>query len=179
MPVERVIPARALPPLTGAKLPRRIIVHWTAGSYNPTTHDLACYHWLIDGTGHAIRGKYPIGQYGPPNHTRMLNTGSVGLSMCAMGGARERPFQAGQWPLNVLQWERCAQAAAEILHAYALPLSERTCLMHSEAWRVYRRPQLGKWDVNVVPFQRDLPPAEVHALFRRKVAWYLDRLEEE
>lgn len=173
MPVERVIPRFDLP--RGRGKVYRVVVHWTAGAYKPSEYDRRHYHFLIDGHGRAVLGARRPGEYLP--HTRMLNTGSVGLALCGMGGARERPFYAGAWPITHLQWERAAQAAAEIIAAYDLALTERTCLFHSEVWRVYRRPQIGKWDINALPFEPGLTPAEVHAQFRRKVRWFLDRMD--
>lgn len=183
---KRVIPAAWLTP---AKV-QRVICHWTAGSYHVTSHDRACYHVLLCderalGRGadvRAVRGTRPPagndstrdGDYAA--HTRNLNTGSFGLSVACMAEAQPRgPF--GPYPLTHLLWERLAQAAAEVLAAYDLELSERTCLFHSEVEQVYNISQAGKWDIDVLPFQRDLSPAEVHAQFRRKVAWYLREMQ--
>lgn len=176
MSVARVIPVSALPKLPGRKV-SRVIMHWTAGGYTPNAIDRAHYHFLIDGQGEVVIGPRKPGLYLP--HTRMLNTGSVGLAICAMRGARQVPFHAGEQPLTHLQWERACQAAAEILHAYGLELSERTLLCHSEVTRVYGRRQLGKWDVDRLAFDPVLKPGAVHANMRRKAEWYLKRLEKQ
>ena len=168
---ERVVPEAWLP--YGRNVVR-VVLHWTAGAYTPSALDRAHYHFLVNGEGQAVRGIRGPGLYLP--HTRNLNTGSVGLSICAMAGAVERPFKSGPAPLTNLQWERACQAAAEILHAYGLPVSERTILCHSEVTRVYGKVQRGKWDIDVLPFARELTAPEVHSQMRRKVAWYLDRL---
>lgn len=182
MPVDRVIPEAWL---TKAKV-QRVICHWTAGSYHVTPHDRACYHVILcdeqamgRGTDvRAVRGTRPPagndstqdGDYAA--HCRGLNTGSFGLSVACMRDAQPRgPY--GDSPLTKLLWERMAQAAAEVLVAYDLELSERTCLFHSEVERVYGKAQAGKWDVDVAPWDPSLTPAEVHAQFRRKVAHYL------
>lgn len=182
---ERVIPATWL---AKAKV-QRVIMHWTAGAYHVTPHDRECYHVILCderelGRGddvRAIRGIHAPaandhtadGAYAA--HTRGLNTGSFGLSVACMHGAHPKgPY--GDAPLTKLLWERLAQAAAEVLTAYGLELSERTCLFHSEVERVYNKPQAGKWDIDVLCWAPERPAAEVHAEFRRKVAWYLGRL---
>lgn len=179
---DRIIPATWLTP---AKV-QRVILHWTGGGYHVTSLDQAHYHTILcderelgRGTDvKAIRGTHPPAANNVTSdndyaaHTRGLNTGSFGLSVACMAGAQPRgPF--GQYPLTKLLWERLAQAAAEVLAAYDLELLERTCLFHSEVERVYGAQQAGKWDIDVLPFQRDLSPDEVHAQFRRKVEWYL------
>lgn len=171
MPVSRVVPVAWLP--AGARV-ERVIMHWTAGTYTPSLLDRAHYHLLIDGLGQAARGVRPPGSYLP--HTRMLNTGSVGLAICGMHLATESPWSAGPYPITYLQWERACQAAAEVLHAYSLPVSERTLLCHSEVGRVYGRAQRGKWDIDRLPHDLTLSPDRVHAEMRRKALWYLGRL---
>lgn len=84
----------------------------------------------------------------------------------------------GNQPITRLQWERTAQAAAEICFAYDLPVTERTVLFHSEVESVYGKVQRGKWDINVLPFDLPLNPKEIHDQFRRKVEWYLQKLKE-
>lgn len=168
MPVERVLPREWLP---AGRNVDRVILHWTAGGYRPSALDRSHYHFLIDGAGKAVRGIRGPGLYLP--HTRNLNTGSVGLSICGMAGAQERPFAAGTSPITKLQWERACQAAAEILDAYGLPVSERTVLCHSEVQRVYGKTQRGKWDIDALAFDRALSAPEIHVQMRRKVAWYV------
>lgn len=164
---DRVIPRLWLPPSSGV---RRVVMHWTAGNYQPNWLDKAHYHFLIDGQGRPVKGPRAPGQYLP--HIRNLNSGSVGLSICAMARARQcGPF--GKCPLTELQWERACQAAADILAAYGLTLSERTLLCHSEAERVYGVAQGGKWDIDLLPWDLKLTPAQVHAQMRNKTAWYL------
>ena len=37
---------------------KRIIIHWTAGVYNPNQTDFEHYHYLVTGDGLVIKGKY-------------------------------------------------------------------------------------------------------------------------
>lgn len=167
--MSRLLPEAWLP---AGRLVERVIVHWTAGAHMPSVLDKAHYHFLVTGHGEVVRGIRGPGLYLP--HTRGLNTGSVGLAICAMAGAVQQPAKSGPYPITRVQWERCAQAAAEILHAYKLPLTESTLLTHSEVTGVYGILQRGKWDINVLPFARELTPEEVHRNLRRKAQWYRD-----
>lgn len=172
-PPARVIPVEWLPTAATGWV-RRCILHWTAGLPEPTALDKRHYHLLIRQDGAAVRGNTPIGSVA--SHTRLLNTGSVGIAVCGMLGATPRGHY-GPYPLTAVQVERMTQGVAEVCHAYELAVTERTVLCHSEAWRVYRRPQLGKFDIDVLPYESELPADEVHALLRRKVQWYLQRLK--
>lgn len=175
--MSRVIPKEWLPASGRGKV-HRVIVHWSAGARNPSLLDRSHYHFLIDGEGDAVKGARAPGLYLP--HTRAMNTGSVGLSICAMAGASEgrRPYK---YPVTHLQWERAAQAAAEICHAYGLTVSPRTVLTHSEVTTVYGVVQRGKWDVDHVgrPDEPEygMSRDELRASFRRKVIWYLERVD--
>ena len=165
---NRVVPDIWLPP---GRSVQRIVMHWSAGGYTPSLLDKSHYHFMVDGKGAVHRGVRSPGQYLP--HTRNLNTGSVGLSICAMAGAVQGKAH-GKFPLLALQWERACQAAADILAAYDLAVTERTVLCHSEVERVYGKKQRGKWDIDVLPFAPALSPAQVHDQMRRKISWYLD-----
>lgn len=172
MSVARVVPREWLP--AGAKV-LRVVMHWTAGTHTPGAIDRLHYHLMIDGIGRAVRGARPVGSYLP--HTRGLNTGSVGLAICAMHRATESPWNAGPYPITDLQWERACQAAAEVLHAYGLTVSSRTLLCHSEVWRVYGVPQREKWDIDRLPYEPLLTADAVHGLMRRKALWYRERVD--
>ena len=166
---------RVIPPAWLIKPKRkaiwRIILHWSAGNYNPSRFDLAHYHCMINGDGEAVKGLWNAGQTAPPWHTRWLNSGSYGLSIAAMRGAVQGGPYGGQ-PMKQIQWERSAQAAAELVDAFNLRLSKRTCLSHMEVNWVYGLRQR-RWDVSELPWVRHLPKEEVFAKWRRKVSWYL------
>jgi hypothetical protein len=178
MSVPRVIPAEWLP--AGKKV-QRIVLHWSAGRYTPSEYDRRHYHCLIDGDGHPVRGRFEAGE--SAISTRNLNTGTYAISIAAMVGAREGgPY--GECPMTSLQYERAAQAAAEVVAAYNLALTPRTVLSHEEVTYVYgpladppgpeRLRQRGRWDVSQLPWEYPhRPKPEVWQLFRDKVAWYL------
>lgn len=152
---------------------QRVILHWSGGGPKATLLDRSHYHFCANADGTIIRGLRAPGQY--LQHTRNLNTGSVGLSLCGMGGAVEgKSF--GKWPLTSVQVERACEAAAQVLKRYGLSVTQNTCLCHSEVTHVYGKIQRGKWDIDCLQFRPDLDAAGVHVLLRRKVLWYYDRM---
>src|SRR5690348_5121808 len=131
MSVQRVIPVEWLP--EGKKV-WRVILHWTGGAYTVSGLDKQHYHAIIDKAGHSVKGDTPAGSVCA--HTRNLNSGSYGLSIAAMAGAQEGgPY--GSFPMLELQYERVAQAAADVVAAYDLAVTPRTVLCHQEVTFVY------------------------------------------
>ena len=102
-------------------------------------------------------GEYPIdandstadGEYAA--HVRGWNTNTIGLAVCCMAGAKERPFDPGRYPIKRIQWDTLAELAAVLCKHYGIPITEKTVLMHSEVEQNIGIPQRGKWDINVVP----------------------------
>ncbi len=97
---------------------RRIICHWTAGSYNASSVDKEHYHLLIEGNGNLVCGDFSTadnestGDDVDAAHTARLNTGSIGISVRCLSGAVERPFDPGQFPMLEQQWTVMAELAA-------------------------------------------------------------------
>ena len=146
----------------------RIIFHWTAGAYTANATDLRAYHLLVErvAPGHArlVRGTFPISANENPQpgkyaaHTARLNTGSIGISMCCMGGpdVREPPFNAGRWPMTREQWNLMIAAAADLCRAYAIPVGPRTTLSHAEVQGTLGVRQANKWDFTRLAFDLSL-----------------------
>lgn len=181
MPTTRVIPLAYL----NSGHPKRVICHWTGGSYAISELDKEHYHiilGLVAGKLDVRRGDHTIddndrtgdGDYAA--HTRGCNTGSIGLSVACMAGATKG--HAGHFPLTALLWERLAQAAAECCHHYNIPVTPQTVLQHGEVQRILGIAQAGKWDVCWLPWEPALSTAEVGNQFRGKVSWYLEQLEQ-
>ena len=161
----------------------RIIVHWSAGTYDVSDNDRAHYHFLIDkdGVGHAgdnpVSGNAREGAAGSvPSHCKNLNTGSIGISVAAMGDAVESPFDPGPWPITKIQFLALALACAELCDAYSIAPEEQTLLMHGEVQEVLGVAQSGKWDIGRLPFAPDEygDSAEVGAFLRMIVGKILE-----
>lgn len=135
-----------------------VILHWTAGDYVPDSGEQTHYHFIFDGRCQIIRG-VPIArnsakglQKGYAAHTRNCNTGWLGLSACAMGGAKERPFDPGKWPLKEDQLKIMCGATAELCDHYGIPVTPKTVLTHAEVQNNLGIRQNGKWDIAVFPW---------------------------
>lgn len=174
------IPADWMPPASLA----RIVLHWTAGGHKATDFDRQHYHVLIEADGHLVRGIPSIALNGLPKakagyaaHTLNCNTGSIGLSLCAMAGAIERPFQPGAQPLTKAQWDMGSTVAAELCKRYGIAVTPKTVLSHAEVQVNLDIQQRGKWDIAVLPFDRFFDTArKCGDRFRAETAAKLARL---
>ena len=161
---------------------RRIICHWTAGSYHASENDLSHYHILIDGEGVLHRGTHTIadnestgdGDYAA--HTRGLNARSIGVSVCCMAGAKENPFQSGDFPMKKAQWDVMIEVVAELCKKYKIAVTPTTVLGHGEVQKNIGVVQNGKWDPMKLSFAGGLSKAEVGAKLRTEVEAHLATL---
>ena len=155
---------------------KNIVLHWTAGGYRASTHDRECYHILIEKDGTLVRGDHTIadnfftGDDDYAAHTRGFNTKAIGVAVCCMADAREKPFTGGPCPMLEAQWNRMAEVAAELARRYAIPVTEQRILGHGEVQRVHKITQKGKWDPMVLPWERGLSFRQVGDRFRKQVA---------
>ena len=134
----------------------RLIAHWTAGGPTPNDRERDHYHFLIEQNGAVVRGHYELGlppppdhSYAWPQHTRELNTGSVGVALCGMLGAT--PKDHGAVPINPLQMEKLILVLAALAGRYDLSVAETTVTVHADVGRVYGIAQRGKWDISFWP----------------------------
>ncbi|RXF75442.1 peptidoglycan recognition protein family protein [Hansschlegelia zhihuaiae] len=169
----RALPADWTPPAAM----RGIVAHWTAGGHRASALDRAHYHVLIEGDGRLVRGTHSIaanastadGAYAA--HTLNLNRGFVGVALCCMAGAVERPFHAGSAPMTPVQWDRLPPVLADICRAYRIPVTRRTVLSHAEVESELGVRQRGKWDVSRLAFDPGVVGARaVGDLFRDRTA---------
>lgn len=136
---------------------KRIICHWTGGSYKANGKDREHYHFIFQGDGSEVPGIYPIKANLKPRgsayaaHTYRCNTGSIGLSMACMGKAVENGTN-GPWPMTEAQFEAMAKKAAALCREYAIPVTSKTVLWHSEVQYNLGIKQKQKWDANILPF---------------------------
>lgn len=158
----------------------KIIIHWTAGTYQPNTTDLEHYHFLIDGEGKKHNGKYKPednencndGKYAA--HTGGGNTGAIGVSMCAMAGFNSTA-SCGNYPITPVQLEACFKLCAELCKKYNIPVEN--------VWTHYEfginHPDTtshGKIDIIYLPPYPLVKRNEVGGFIRSKIRWYLNKL---
>lgn len=164
---------------------KRIIWHWTAGTHTPNAVDLKAYHKVIDGDGKVIDGHFPIeanevivkGKYAA--HTLNMNTGSIGLSVAAMVGAKESPFYAGQHPITRAQVDALVALTASLCRAYNIPVTRQTVLSHAEVQGTLGVVQKNKWDITWLPGMQK--PGDAHVIgdnLRARVAERLRPVDE-
>lgn len=126
----------------------RVHIHWTAGGHKANATDRAAYHVLIEGDGTVLRLADP---WVPRSHTLNANGGAVGVSMCCMAGATERPFVWGAAPITPHQVSAMAGVVASLCVAYDIPVTRWSVLTHAEVQPTLGIKQRWKWDVNVLP----------------------------
>lgn len=137
----------------------RIILHHTGGPYRPTADDLRAYHRLIDGDGAVHQGQHGIEANDPGRplvpgryaaHCKNLNSGSIGLSICAMGGAQwGQPYAST--PVKPVQVDALIKEAARLAILYDISPDRRTILSHAEVEITLGVDQSAKWDFDYWP----------------------------
>jgi len=137
----------------------RIIWHWTAGGHKANATDKKHYHIIIEGDGRIVRGNLPISANEKITgnsstyaaHTRGLNTGSIGVSLAAMRGAKERPLDVGPSPITNAQIDVLVDQTASLCRQYGIPVTRETVLSHAEVEKTLGVKQSGKWDITWLP----------------------------
>lgn len=153
-PSSSIVPADWMP---DAKM-SRIICHWTAGAHKASEFDRSHYHILIENDGKLIRGIPSIKLNEAPTkkgyaaHTLGANSGSIGVSLCCMGGANEAPYDPGKYPMTRKQWDALTSVVANLCRRYSIPITGRTVLSHAEVQNNLGIQQRGKWDFTRVAF---------------------------
>ena len=170
--MTRTIPAEWMPPA----VMQRIIMHWSAGAYEASEEDRKHYHVIVEGSGRVVRGKPSIALNEEPTfpgyaaHTLNKNSGSIGVSMACMAGAKEQPFDAGKRPMRLEQFEVFIQAVAELAIGYKIPVTSKTILSHAEVQETLGVKQRGKWDfTRLSPFPDKIGARACGDFIRRKV----------
>ena len=136
---------------------QRIIIHWTAGSHTASAVDREHYHFLVEGDGTEVLGQWPVAANAKivgsnyAAHTLGTNTGSIGVAVCAMAGAKERPFSAGRFPITVTQLDALAALVGRLCAQYKIPVTRTTVLTHAEVQPTLGIRQRGKWDIMWLP----------------------------
>jgi hypothetical protein len=136
--------------------PVRITLHWTGGSYTPSSLDAEHYQFLIDGDGDVWCGKYTIEDQDSTAsnyaaHTARFNTKNIGVALCGMAGAQENGT-FGQYPLNERQFHAMVSLCALLCNQYGLVVAKETLASHCEIQEIHGVAQFGKWDISAVTF---------------------------
>lgn len=150
----------------------RVIAHWTAGRYSVSSVDRDHYHFIYDGDGNEVAGRHTPEDnisatdriYGA--HTRRLNTGSIGVAVACMHGARENVTNGSQ-PMTEEQFDAMCRGIARLCERYRIPVTRRTVLSHAEVQGTLGVAQRGKWDFTVLPFAPELRGARACGDFMR------------
>lgn len=155
---------------------QRIVVHWTAGAHIPNEVDRRAYHILIRGDGDLARGVHPITANAAPigaayaAHTRNLNGGSIGVSLCGMMGAHEVPFQPGPQPITEAQWRILPLVLRDLCQRYGIAVTPQTVLSHAEVQPTLGVAQTAKWDISVLPWSGVTGARRIGDLMRAAVS---------
>jgi hypothetical protein len=137
---------------------KRIHWHWTAGRHQPNDAEMNAYHRLITGDGRIIHGAHTIAANVPPlrrneyaAHTLNANSYAIGVAVCAMFGAQERPFKTGKYPITAEQIEQLVYLSAKLGRDYNIPASPSHMLTHAEVQANLGIRQRAKWDIIWLP----------------------------
>lgn len=135
---------------------KRIVLHWSAGGHKANATDKKHYHIIIEGDGKIVRGNHAISANESTStpyaaHTRGLNTGSIGVAVAAMRGAKERPFASGPSPITNAQVEVLVDQTASLCRQYGIPVTRQTVLSHAEVEQTLGVAQRNKWDIMWLP----------------------------
>ena len=154
---------------------KRIIIHWTAGTNKASALDKNHYHFIVEGDGNIVSGVYKpednLSTQTPyAAHTRMTNTGSIGVAFAAMHGAKERPFYAGKYPITEKQVKAVTGLLVDLCEQYNIPVTPQAVLTHAEVQGTLGIKQNGKWDVTWLPGMDQAGNAQaVGNLLRQKI----------
>ena len=160
---------------------KRIILHWTAGTNQPSRTDYEHYHYLINGDGLVMQGKYKVSDNENCNdgvyaaHTGGGNTGSIGVACCGMFGYIS-PQKVGKYPLTKIQTEKMFEFTAQQCKKYSLIISPDTVMTHYEFGK--RNPKTtsaGKIDITYLPSYPTVKTNEMGDFIRNKVKWYYNK----
>lgn len=155
---------------------KRIIMHWSAGGHNVSQLDKDHYHFIVSGSGEVVAGKHApedniSTRDGYAAHTRMCNTGSIGVAMAAMAGAGDSPFNPGLQPITETQLAAFVALVRGLAEKYGIPITRETVLSHAEVQPTLGIKQRGKWDIAWLPgMAKPGDPVEVGDKIRALVA---------
>jgi len=157
---------------------KRIILHWTAGGSVPTSYEKERYHYLVDSLGKVYLGKFKPeanlvcreGMYAM--HTGGGNTGSIGVSMCAMAGFRSKN-DLGNFPITKIQFESTMKLCTKLAKQYDIKITPENVLTHYEFGQKHpSTTSYGKIDIVYLPPYSWISKDDVGSFIRSKIRWY-------
>ena len=163
---------------------KRIIYHWTAGSYIPNKTDILHYHYIIDN-----KGKIHEGNFKPEDnkictknkyaaHTGGGNTGSIGIAFAGMYGFVNR-YNIGNYPLTKKQCEVGFELGARLVKKYNLKLDEKLTIQthYGFGQRHKNSTSYSKIDIIYLPPYPNVEAIKIEDFIRNKVRWYVNKEE--
>jgi len=162
---------------------KRIIIHWTAGTNQPNGTDFLHYHYIVNGDGVVVAGKFrpednlncQDGKYA--QHTGGGNTGSIGVSMCGMYVPKNTPIEKTKYPLTAKQVEATFKLCAELCKKYNIPVTPQTVMTHYEFGKANpKTSSAGKIDIVYLHPYKDVKRDEMGNFIRAKIRWYLSKI---
>ena len=131
---------------------KRIVIHWSAGTYTVSSIDKEHYHFIIDKDGKVHCGDHKPeanlstsdGVYAA--HTKGANAGAIGVAVAAMADAKG-PGDLGKYPITAAQFNGLIRELKELTRHYKIPVTPSTVLSHAEIEKTLGIKQAGKIDI--------------------------------
>ena len=161
---------------------KRIVIHWTAGKYYPNEYEKQFYHFLVDKEGNLYKGIYTPednincadGKYAA--HTGGGNTNSIGVSMCAMYGFKDKNSSCN-FPITAIQFEACMKLCANLCKKYNISITPSTVMTHYEFGKANpKTTSFGKIDIVYLPPYPHIAKEDIGNFIRTKIRWYKNKI---
>jgi hypothetical protein len=137
---------------------KRIHWHWTAGAPGINAKESDSYNFVITWPDGEVVPCVPVERQKPPlvngayaAHTKGANSWAIGISIDAMAGAVERPFNHGKYPITQKQVDALVNLSRELGAKYGIPVTPETMLSHAEVQGTLGIKQNNKWDIMWLP----------------------------
>ena len=137
---------------------KRIHWHWTAGAPGINAKESDSYNFVITWPDGEVVPCVPVERQKPPlvngayaAHTKGANSWAIGISIDAMAGAVERPFNHGKYPITQKQVDALVKLSRELGAKYGIPVTPETMLSHAEVQGTLGIKQNNKWDIAWLP----------------------------
>ncbi len=160
---------------------KKIVLHWTAGTYYPTQYEKQFYHFLVDKDGKIYNGIYKPednetcadGKYAA--HTGGGNTGAIGVSLCSMAGFKSSKAQ-GHYPITLIQFESCMNLCSLLAIKYNIEITPQTVMTHYEFGKTHpNSTSFGKIDITYLPPYPWVGKDDIGGFIRSKIRWYKNK----